>query len=118
MLTRFQDNSQFTRAQGIHRNPVIDHLVEVNPVDYVIASIIGARLTDRDITLSFAKMVNDKLKLKNSQEIAKNLMGELHKYDPIKDIFNAVPLSCNPTVPINHFGYAAPKSPNKANKIC
>ena len=44
-------------------------------------------------------------------------MKELDEYDPIKEIFNAISLSCNPNVPINDFGYASPKSPNKTNKI-
>ena len=44
-------------------------------------------------------------------------MRELNKYNPIKENFNAVSLSCNPTAPINDFGYASLKSPNKASKI-
>ena len=121
LLTNFRDNLQFTPAHGIHGNPITVHSVEVNPVDYAMASIIGAVLRDKEITLAFAKLINHTLK---SQELsksfplsAKNLMKELDKYDPIKEIFNAISLSCNPTVPINDFGYASPKSPNKASKI-
>ena len=44
-------------------------------------------------------------------------MKELDKYDPVKEIFNAITLSCKPTVPINDFSYTSLKSPNKANKI-
>ena len=121
LLTNFRDNLQFTPAHGIHGNPITVHSVEVNPVDYAMASIIGAVLRDKEINLAFAKLINHTLK---SQELsksfplsAKNLMKELDKYDPIKEIFNAISLSCNPTVPINDFGYASPKSPNKASKI-
>ena len=85
------------------------------------ASITGAGLRDKEITLAFPKMINHKLK---SQELSKNfplstknLMKELDIYDPIRKIFNAVSLPCNPTVTVNDFGYASPKSPNKASKI-
>ena len=44
-------------------------------------------------------------------------MKQLDKYDPIKEIFNAISLSCNPNLSINDIGYASPKSPNKANKL-
>ena len=44
-------------------------------------------------------------------------MKEFHKYDSIKQIFNAVSLFCNPNVPIIDFDYALPKPPNKAKKI-
>ena len=43
-------------------------------------------------------------------------MKELDKYDPIKELFNVVSLSCNPTVPINDFSHALPKSPIKPTK--
>ena len=102
LLTNFRDNLQFTPAHGIHGNSV-----EVNPVDYTMASITGAGLRDKKITLAFAKMINHKPKSqelsKNFSLSAKNLMKELNKYDPIKEIFNAISLSC--------------KSPNEANKI-
>ena len=121
LLTNFQYNLQFTPAYGIHGNPIIVPSIRVNPVDYAMTSITGAGLRDKDITLSFPKMINHKVK---SQELsksfpfsAKNLMKELDIYDSIKEIFNAVSLPCNPTVPINGCGYASPKSKsNKANK--
>ena len=86
-----------------------------------MASIIGAGLRDKEITLAFAKMINRKLKVSRTLKIfplsAKNLMKELDKYDPVKEIFNAITLSCKQTVPINDFGYTSLKSPNIANKI-
>ena len=122
LLTNFQYNLQFKPAYGIHENPIIVPSVRVNPVDYAMTLITEAGLRDKDITLTFPKMINHKVK---SQELsksfpfsAKDLMKELDIYDPIKEIFNAVSLPCNPTVPINGFGYASPKSKsNKANKI-
>ena len=54
-LTNFQDNLQFTPAHRIQENPIIVHLVEVNPVDYAMASIIGAGLRDKEITQAFTK---------------------------------------------------------------
>ena len=75
---------------GIHGNPVTVKSVEVNPVDYAMASMIGAVLRDKVITLTFSKIINHKLKSqelsKNFPLSAKNLMRELDKYDPIKDI--------------------------------
>ena len=78
-----------------------------------MALIIETGLRDKEITLAFAKMINHRL---NSQVLsknfplpAKNLMKELDKYDPIKEIFSAVSLSCNPTATSNYFGYAVSK---------
>ena len=68
LLTNFRDNLQFTPAHGIHGNPIIVHSVEVNPVDYTMASITGAGLRDKEITLAFAKMINHKPKSQNSQK--------------------------------------------------
>ena len=56
LLTNFQDNLQVTPTHAIHRKPIIAHSVQVNPVDYAIASIIGAGLRDKETTLIFAKM--------------------------------------------------------------
>ena len=60
----------------------------------------------------------------NSQELSKNfplsvenLMKELHKYFPVKELLNAVSLLCNSTATINSFGYALPKHENNANKV-
>ena len=86
-----------------------------------MASIIGTGLRDKVTTLAFAKIINHKVKSqklsKNLPLSAKKLMKELGKYDPIKEIFNAVSLSCNQPVPINDFGYVSPKSPKKVNII-
>ena len=48
---------------------------------------------------------------------AENLLEELDKYNPIKEIYNAISLSDDPLVPKNKFGYASPKPSAKANKI-
>ena len=69
LLINFQDNFQFTPAQGIRGNPIIVHSVGVNPVEYAMASIIESGLRDTEITLAFAKIINHKLK---SQELSKN----------------------------------------------
>ena len=81
LLTNFQDNIQFTTVHGIHGNPIIVHLVDVNPVVYTMVSIIGAELRHKYITLAFAKMINRKQK---PQKLLKSLMKELDKCDPIK----------------------------------
>ena len=85
-----------------------------------MTSIAGAGLREKEISLGFANIINHKLRSKKLSKkftlFAKNLMKELDKYDPIKENFNAVSLSYNPTVPINGFSYAPPKSPNKAKK--
>ena len=78
-----------------------------------MALIIETGLRDKEITLAFAKMINHRLNSqvlqKNFPLSAKNLMKELDKYDPIKEIFNAVSLPCNPTATSSHFGYAVSK---------
>ena len=55
LLTNFWDNLQFIAAHGIHGNPIIVHSVEVNPVDYAMASIVGDGLRDQEINLPFEK---------------------------------------------------------------
>ena len=47
------------RIQG---NPIVVHAHAVNPVDYVITSVIGAGLCDEEITISFVKMILWKIK--------------------------------------------------------
>ena len=42
LLENFKESICFTPARGIHGNPTEVHAHEVNPVDYAIASIIGA----------------------------------------------------------------------------
>ena len=54
----FKELICFTQACRIHGNPLVVHAHEVNPADYAIASIIGAGLRDKEITISFAKMIN------------------------------------------------------------
>ena len=66
LLTNFQYYLQFKPAYGIHENPIIVPSVRVNPVDYAMTSITGAGLRDKDITLTFPKMINHKVK---SQEL-------------------------------------------------
>ena len=39
------------------------HAQEVNPVDYAIASIIGAGLRDKEIAIYFAKMIHRGIKV-------------------------------------------------------
>ena len=39
------------------------HAHEVNPVDYAIASIIGAGLRDKEIAIYFAKMIHRGIKV-------------------------------------------------------
>ena len=59
LLTNFQPNLQFTLAHGIHGKPISVHSVKVNPVDYAMASIIGAGLRDKEINHPSIKK-NDK----------------------------------------------------------
>ena len=58
----FQESICFTSACGIHGNSFVVHAHEVNPVDYPTASIIGAELCDKEIIISFAKMIYQKIK--------------------------------------------------------
>ena len=49
-------------ACWIHGNPIVAHALEMNPVDYVITSVIGIGLPDKEITVFFAKVVRGKIK--------------------------------------------------------
>ena len=48
----------------------------MNPVDYVIATIIGAGLRDEKITISFAKMIHQKKKKDQETGITFSLPAE------------------------------------------
>ena len=60
----FKELVCFTLACWINGNPIVVNAFEVNPVDYVIATIIGAGLRDEKIAISFAKMILKKKKIK------------------------------------------------------
>ena len=67
--------------------PIVVHAHEVNPVDYVISSIIGAGLPDEEITISFAKIIHRKIKPQETRTSfplsAENLFEELDKSDSV-----------------------------------
>ena len=104
----------FTSSGGIHENRTVFHAHQVNPVVYAIASTIRTGLGDEEITISFAKMMHRKMKAQQTRASLsispENVFEELNKYDPIKEIFNAISLSDNPLIPRSKFDYAAPKS--------
>ena len=52
----------FKPACWIQRNLIVVHTHDVNPVDYVIASIIGAGLRDDEIMISLAEKIHLKIK--------------------------------------------------------
>ena len=52
----------FKPACCIQRNLIVVHTHDVNPVDYVIASIIGAGLRDDEIMISLSKKIRLKIK--------------------------------------------------------
>ena len=58
----FKESICFTPACWINGNSSVVHAHEVNPVDYAIASIIGAELRDEEIAIYFAKMIHRKIK--------------------------------------------------------
>ena len=72
-------------------------------VDYAIASIIGAGLRDEEITISFAKMIHQKIKAQETGTSfplsAEKLSEEINKYDRIKKIHNTTSLSDEPLTP-------------------
>ena len=55
---------------------------------------IGAGLPDEEISISFAKMIHHKIKAQETGTSfplpAENLLEELDKYDPIKEMYNAI----------------------------
>ena len=67
--------------------------------------------------LKESNKLNSQALSKNFPLSVENLMSELRKYFPVKELLNAVSLSCNSTATINSFGYALPKHENNADKI-
>ena len=111
----------FSPSIGLHGSPLVVHASGVIPVDYALASIIGCGLRDSEITLAFAQMVHRKLKANETiQEFhisIDKLMDQLDSYEPMKELFNAIALSTNPSMKINTEGYACPDSEVRATKI-
>ena len=62
----FKELICFTPACWIHGNPIVVHAHEVNTVNYAIASVIGAGLHDEEITISFGKMIHQKIKARET----------------------------------------------------
>ena len=65
----FKEPICFTSVCRIHGNPIVVYAHGKNPLDYAIASIIGAVLHDEEITISFAKMIHLKIKTKETGTI-------------------------------------------------
>ena len=65
----FKESICFTLARGMHGNPIVVHAHEVNPVDYAIASIIGARLLHEEITIPFEKIIHRKKNVKKQERV-------------------------------------------------
>ena len=72
----FKELICFTLTCWINGNQIVVNTFEVNPVDYVIATIIGAGLRDEKITISFAKMIHQKKKKDQETGITFSLPAE------------------------------------------
>ena len=98
----FKESICFTPERETHGNPIIVHVHEVKPVDYAIPSIIEAWVRDEKIMISFAKMSHRKMKAQETRTSfllsAENMPEELDKYDPVKEIYNAISLSGDPLI--------------------
>ena len=110
----------FSPSRGLHGSPLVVHASGVIPVDYALASIVGCGLLDSEITLAFAQMVHRKLKANETKQefpiSIDKLIDQLDSYEPMKELFNAIALSTNPSMKINTEGYACPDSEVMATK--
>ena len=70
----FKESICFTLARGMHGNPIVVHAHEVNPVDYAIASVIGASLLDEEITIPFEKIIHCKKNVKKQERVSHYLL--------------------------------------------
>ena len=90
---------------GIHGAGNILHSTDVNPLDYSLATIRGDGLRDDDITKAFAKMIHRKIERKKSSDddqrtshvSFENLVDQLDEYEPMKEIYNVIAMSLNPS---------------------
>ena len=102
---KFKDKVGFKRALGIHGAGNILHSTDVNPLDYSLATICGDSLRDDDITKAFAKMIHRKIERKKSCDddqrtshvSFENLVYQLDEYEPMKEIYNVIAMSLNPS---------------------
>ena len=111
----------FSPSIGLHGSPLVVHASDVIPVDCALASIVGCGLRDSEITLAFAQMVHRKLKANETKQefpiSIEKLIDQLDSYEPMKELFNAIALSTNPSMKINTEGYACPDSEVRATEI-
>ena len=121
LVTQKFKEVKVTPALGLHGSPLVIHASDINPADYALASRIGAGLRDADITISFARMINRKIKAsKEKMEFPVSvdpLIKQLNSHNPLKEIFNAISYSIDPKWQENLFGYAIPASEPRALKI-
>ena len=109
---------------GIHGAGNILHSTDVNPNDYSLATIRGDGLRDDDITKAFAQMIHRKIERKKSCDddqrtshvSFENLVDQLDEYEPVKEIYNVIAMSLNPSCKKNDHGFAV-IPPLQANKV-
>ena len=58
---------RFTPALGFHGQPHIRYCSDVNPTDYILASLLAAVLGDSEFTFTFAQMINWKMNVKETK---------------------------------------------------
>eukprot|EP00794_Sanderia_malayensis_P005820 gene5820-6517_t len=127
ILRKFEGKVDFARASGVRGSGNILHSVDVNPLDYSLATLQGAGLRDDDITKAFANMINRKVKCLKQKQLAEGqvrneqisfdeLVAQLDEHEPLQQIYNAIGLSLHPSAKKNEHGYVVLSS-LQANKV-
>ena len=117
----FPEEIRFTPTLGLHGSPLVLHAGDVNPTDYALASLVGTGLRDAEITVTFAQMINQKIKVRETKmefPVSLDILIEkLDTYNPVKEILNVISYSVDPRWKENVEGYACPDSESRALKI-
>ena len=92
----------------------------MNLTAYALASLVGAGLRDAEITVAFARMINRKIKARETKMefpvSLDTLIKILDTYNPVKEIFNVISYSVDPRWKENVEGYACPDSESRSLK--
>ena len=93
----------------------------MNLNDYALAFIVEAGLRDPEITVSFTRMINWKIKARETKMefpvSLDTLIKILDTYNPVKNIFNVISYSVDPRYKEDVEGYPCPDSESRALKV-